>query len=201
MAVHSHGAAEAVLILASTSVYRRALLKRLGVPFAAHAPDTDEARRPGESAATMARRLAESKARSIAPAHPHTLIIGSDQTVAADGDIIGKPGDAATARRQLTAASGKWRTFHTALCLLNSNSDRLHAEVVDYRVKFRVLGAAEINRYLQHEQPFDCAASMKSEGLGIALLEKLEGPDPTALVGLPLIALSRMLRAEGVRVP
>lgn len=201
MAVHSHDAADAVLILASTSAYRRALLQRLGVTFETRAPRTDEVPLVGESAAAMAQRLAESKARSIAAEHPQALIIGSDQTVTADGEIIGKPGDADTARRQLAAASGKWRTFHTALCVLNTASDRLRCELVDYRVKFRHLQATEIDRYLRLEQPFDCAASMKSEGLGIALLETLEGPDPTALVGLPLIALSAMLRAEGVRVP
>jgi len=162
---------------------------------------TDEQRLEGESASAMASRLAENKARSIAAAYPRALIIGSDQTVAADGEIIGKPGDADTARGQLTAAAGKWRTFHTALCLLNAKADRVRCETVDYRVKFRRLDAAEIERYLQIEQPYDCAASMKSEGLGIALLETMEGPDPTALVGLPLIALSGMLRDEGLRVP
>ena len=190
-----------MLILASTSAYRRGLLQRLAVPFETRSPRTEEAPLPGESAGDMALRLAESMARSIATEHPRALIIGSDQTVAADGAIIGKPGDADTARRQLLAASGNWRTFHTALCLLNTTSGRLHAELVDYRVKFRTLDAEEIDRYLQREQPFDCAASMKSEGLGIALLESMEGPDPTALVGLPLIALCRMLRAEGVSVP
>jgi septum formation protein len=162
---------------------------------------TEEQGLAGESAAAMARRLAEDKARSIAGRYPRALIIGSDQTVAADGEVIGKPGDADTARRQLTAASGKWRTFHTALCVLNTATDLTHRETVDYRVKFRTLSEAEIDRYLQTEQPYDCAASMKSEGLGIALLESMEGPDPTALVGLPLIALSGMLRAEGVPVP
>ena len=186
-----------MLILASTSAYRRALLQRLGVGFETRSPRTEEAALPGESAGDMALRLAESKARSIAAEHPQALIIGSDQTVAAGGEIVGKPGNADAARQQLLAASGKWRTFHTALCLLNTESDRLHAELVDYRVKFRTLDAEEIDRYLQREQPFDCAASMKSEGLGIALLESMEGPDPTALVGLPLIRLTEMLDAAG----
>ncbi len=201
MAVHSHAYADPVLILASTSAYRRALLQRIGVPFETRAPDTDETPLAGESAAAMAQRLAEDKARSIAADYPSALIIGSDQTVAADRKIVGKPGNADAAREQLLAASGKWRTFHTALCLLNTASGRLHAELVDYRVKFRLLDGDTIDRYLQQEQPFDCAASMKSEGLGIALLETMEGSDPTALVGLPLIALSRMLRAEGISVP
>lgn len=201
MAVHSHNASDVALILASTSVYRRALLQRLGVAFETCAPATEEQGLAGESASAMARRLAQDKARSIADGFPRALIIGSDQTVAADGKVIGKPGDAHTARRQLTAASGRWRTFHTALCLLNTATGRAHCETVDYRVKFRTLSEAEIDRYLRIEQPYDCAASMKSEGLGIALLETMQGSDPTALVGLPLIALSRMLRAEGVPVP
>jgi len=201
LAVQSQNASHATLILASTSAYRRALLQRLGIVFETCAPVAEERRLAAESAPAMARRLAEDKARSIADRYPHGLIIGSDQTVAADGEIIGKPGNAVTARRQLTAASGKWRTFHTAVCLLHAETDRMRCEIIDYRVKFRDLSAAEIDRYLQVEQPYDCAASMKSEGLGIALLETMEGSDPTSLVGLPLIALSGMLRAEGVPVP
>lgn len=201
MAVQSTDRSAARLILASTSRYRRALLARLGVAFETCAPPVEERILAGEPAHAAALRLAEAKARSVAHAYPQALIVGSDQTVAADGDVIGKPGDRAGAHRQLTAAAGRWRTFHTAVCLLNTATDRAGVLCVDYRVKFRALEAAEIDRYLDAEQPFDCAASMKSEGLGIALLETMEGPDPTALVGLPLIALSELLRAEGMHVP
>ncbi len=201
MAVQSPDSSATTLILASTSRYRRALLARLGVAFEACAPPVEEQLLAGEPARDAAMRLAEAKARSVAHGYPGALIIGSDQTVAADREVIGKPGDQATAYLQLMAAAGRWRTFHTAVCLLNTSTGGARVACVDYRVKFRALTAEEIDRYLRIEQPFDCAASMKSEGLGIALLETMEGSDPTALVGLPLIALSGMLRAEGVRVP
>ena len=190
-----------ILILASSSRYRRALLERLGVAFEAWSPDVDESSLTGEKPRDTAVRLARSKAEAAAARWPRALIIGSDQVADLDGKAIGKPGSLDNARRQLRELSGKAVLFHTALCVLNAASRLRQERLVTTDVVFRDVGEAEIDRYLAREPAFDCAGGAKSEGLGIALLARLGGEDPTALVGLPLIALSTMLRAEGVEIP
>jgi septum formation protein len=186
------------LILASTSRYRQALLQRLGLPFTIEASGVDETAEPGESPRAAAIRLARAKAAAVAARQPDALVIGSDQTATLDGvEIIGKPGDHARALDQLRAASGRTMSFHTALALLRAEDGLVDEQVVDTRVRFRTLSEDEIEAYLRAEQPYDCAGSAKSEGLGIALLESIEGPDPSALVGLPLIALCTALRRAG----
>lgn len=187
------------LVLASTSPYRRELLVRLGLPFDVVAPQVDETRLPGEAPEALARRLAEAKARAGAAQRPGMLIIGSDQVAECEGEIFGKPGSHANAVRQLEKLSGRRAVFHTAVCIVHGR--RASQRLVHYGVTFRQLDGALIERYVSREQPFDCAASAKAEGLGIALIEKMEGDDPTALLGLPLIALVGMLREHGLEVP
>ncbi|HQY29252.1 MAG TPA: Maf family nucleotide pyrophosphatase [Burkholderiaceae bacterium] len=188
----------APLILASTSRYRQQLLSRLRLPFTVEAPGVDETARPGESPAAIALRLAVEKAHAVARRHPRALVIGSDQVATLDGTTaIGKPGHHDGARAQLRAASGHTMLFHTALCVTRQSDGFDQRTSVDTRVRFRHLDDAEIERYLRIEEPWDCAGAAKAEGLGIALLEAIEGDDPTALVGLPLIALARMLRHAG----
>lgn len=189
------------LLLASSSRYRRELLAKLQLPFIWASPDIDEQPLPDESADALVRRLSEGKARALASAHPNHLIIGSDQVACLDDAILGKPSDFANAQRQLRAASGRILRFVTGLCLLNSRSGHCQTVIEPFEVRFRRLSDEQINRYLEHEQPFDCAGSFKSEGLGIALFEELRGRDPNALIGLPLIALVDLLRAEGVEIP
>lgn len=188
------------LVLASSSRFRQALLRRLGLEFTAVSPDVDERALDGETPEAQARRLAESKARRIAPDHPAALIIGSDQVAVLDGHRVGKPGSHSAAVAQLTAASGRTMQFYTALCLLNAAKNRLQVDAVTCSVTFSRLDPEAIESYLRREQPYDCAGAFKSESLGIALLERIEGPDPTALIGLPLMRLARMLEAEGVKV-
>lgn len=189
------------LVLASTSAYRKMLLERLQLPFETARPDTDEAPLPGEHPAATAERLAAEKARAVAAAWPEALIIGSDQVAYLGSEVFGKPGTEERAIAQLQRMRGQTVVFHTALALLNTRSGHLQVEGVPTRVRFRDLSDAEIRRYVAKERPLDCAGSAKSEGLGIALLEAMPGEDPTALIGLPLIALSRMLRAEGLELP
>jgi septum formation protein len=191
------------LVLASTSPYRRELLGRLQIPFEAVAPETDETALPGESPVATAERLAEAKARAVAGRFPDALIIGSDQVayVAGTQERFGKPGTRENAIAQLRSMSGKAVVFHTGLCLLNSASGRSHLRGIPTEVRFRELSDAEIHRYVDKEDALNCAGSARSEGLGIALLEYLRGDDPNALVGLPLIALADMLRAEGAQLP
>jgi len=189
------------LILASTSPFRRELLTRLGLPFTVQAPAVDETRRPGETAPELVARLAEWKAAAVARTEPAALIIGSDQVAVLDGAIIGKPGDHQRAVAQLQQASGRTVVFYTGLCLLDSASGQRQIAVEEFRVVFRVLTPAMIERYLRREQPYQCAGSFKSEGLGIALFERLVGDDPTSLIGLPLIRLTGMLEAAGMAVP
>lgn len=189
------------LVLASTSAYRRTLLERLSIPFTVARPDTDESPLPGETPAATAERLAAEKARAVARDWPDALIIGSDQVAHMGNEIFGKPGTEARAIEQLQRMSGQTVVFHTALALLNTRSGHVQIEGVPTSVRFRTLGDDEIRRYVAKERPLDCAGSAKSEGLGIALLDALSGDDPTALIGLPLIALCRMLRAEGVELP
>jgi septum formation protein len=189
------------LVLASTSPYRRELLQRLRIPFETLAPAVDETAREGERPEALARRLSLEKARAVAARRPGALVIGSDQTASVDGTAtIGKPGSHERATAQLRAASGRTLVFHTGLCLWRPDADPV-VECVQTRVRFRILDDDEIERYLRAETPYDCAGSAKSEGLGVTLLEAQEGPDPTALVGLPLIRLSAMLRLAGVRLP
>ncbi len=189
------------LILASSSVYRRQLLDRLGMRYRVISPDIDEFLAPGEAPTEAALRLARVKAAAVAARHPESLVIGSDQIAVLNGECLGKPGDAFRAATQLAAMSGQTLVFHTAVCLLNAASGREQLESVPTTVVMRTLNAAEIERYLRHDRPFDCAGSAKIESLGIALTERVSTDDPTALIGLPLIVLCRMLRAEGVALP
>ncbi len=188
------------IVLATTSRYRRDLMGRLGVPFEVAAPDIDETALPGERPSATATRLAAAKARAVAAVHPDALIIGSDQVADCDGIAISKPGDHATALAQLAAQSGRTIVFHTAVALYDARSNVLRAELVDVRSTFRELDAPSIETYLRRETPYDCAGGVRSESLGIALFERIDSDDPTALIGLPLIALCRLLRAAGVDV-
>ncbi|MBB6136458.1 septum formation protein [Massilia aurea] len=191
------------LILASSSAYRRELLGRLGLPFEAIAPDLDETPLPGETPPATALRLARAKAEAVATLHPDALVIGSDQVATLDDLQIGKPGDHARALAQLQLMRGREVVFHTALCLWDGRAANPAAAAqldnVQVRVRFRDLPDAELDAYLRIEQPYDCAGSAKNEGLGIALIDHIHSLDPTALTGLPLIALTGMLRRAGVR--
>lgn len=189
------------LILASTSPYRRELLGRLQVPFEICAPETDESPLPDEAPAATAERLAAAKAAAVVARYPAALIIGSDQVAFSGNMRFGKPGTRENARAQLRSLSGKIAVFHTGLCLLNSQSGRSHLRGVATEVRFRELADSEIERYLDKEDALNCAGSARSEALGISLLEWMRNDDPTALVGLPLIALAEMLRAEGIPLP
>ena len=190
------------LLLASSSPYRRELLERLQLPFTWQSPSIDESRREGEAAIDLVKRLAEEKARALATDHPDHLIIGSDQVaVLGSGEILGKPHDLPRAQQQLRAASDSSVTFLTGLALLNTCTGRCQVDCVPFTVHFRPLGDEQILRYLQREQPFDCAGSFKSEGLGISLFRSTEGEDATSLIGLPLIRLVDMLLNEEIEVP
>ena len=186
--------------LASTSPFRKELLQRLGMPFLIAAPDVDESPLANETAVALVRRLSESKARAIAATHPG-LVIGSDQVATTGTDILGKPGTHERAFRQLRDLSGTRVTFQTGLCLLNTVTDEALVDVIPFIVKFRQLADEQIERYLQQDQPYHCAGSFKSEGLGITLFEYMEGTDPTALIGLPLIRLTGMLAQAGLVLP
>ena len=185
------------LILASSSPYRRELLARLRVPFAIEIPAIDEAPLPGETAAATALRLAQAKARAGSRGRTDVMVIGSDQVALLDGNQIGKPGNHAGALAQLQAVRGRTVEFHTALCLYDGQTDSSQTTDVLSRVRFRALPDSELAAYLHAEQPYDVAGSAKCEGLGIALLESIDSSDPTALIGLPLIALTTMLRRAG----
>lgn len=191
------------LVLASTSRYRRELLGRFGRPFRCVAPDVDETVRTNEGVGPLVARLAEAKARAVAQRCPGTIVIGSDQAASLDGTILGKPGGSAAAIAQLRTCSARGVDFHTAVCIVDRRGDTpITTHEIDItRVVFRTLDDATIERYIAAEQPFDCAGSFKCEGLGIALFERIETTDPSALIGLPLIALARLLRARGVSVP
>ena len=184
------------LILASTSPWRRALLEKLAIPFECAAPEVDETPLPGEAPRHLVLRLAQKKARSLAHRYPSHLIIGSDQICVLDGEITGKPLTEENARQQLLKARGNIVTFYTGLALYNSATGHLQTEVEPFDVHFRHLSETEIEDYVRKERPLHCAGSFKSEGLGIALFERLEGRDPNTLIGLPLIALCQMLRRE-----
>jgi len=190
-----------LVVLASTSPFRRELLARLQIPFESAVPETDESPLPDEAPATTAQRLAEAKARAVVRHYPDALIIGSDQVAANGSERFGKPGTRENAVAQLRLMRGKEVVFHTGLCLLNSATGRAQVCCVDTHVGFRDLTDVEIDSYLDKEDALNCAGSAKSEGLGIALLGYLRGDDPNALIGLPMIALCDMLRAEGVNLP
>ncbi|MCX7147299.1 MAG: Maf family nucleotide pyrophosphatase [Sulfuritalea sp.] len=189
------------LVLASTSPFRRELLTRLQIPFEIADPKTDESALAGERPEATAKRLAEAKARAVAARYPDALIIGSDQVAASNGQRFGKPGSRENAIAQLRLMRGKEVIFHTGLCLLDSATDRVQVRCIDTQVGFRDLSDAEIESYLDKEDALNCAGSAKSEALGISLLSYLRGDDPNALIGLPLIALCNMLRAEGLALP
>lgn len=185
------------LILASSSPYRRELLERLRIPFDVAVPAVDETPLPGEAPEATALRLSRAKADAVARTRPGALVIGSDQVATLDGRQVGKPGDHARAMAQLQWMRGRTVTFHSALCLLDSRDGSAQLRDVQTLVTFRDASDAELDTYLRLEQPYDVAGSAKSEGLGIALLERVESDDPTALIGLPLIALTTMLRQAG----
>ncbi|PIV47652.1 MAG: septum formation inhibitor Maf [Gallionellaceae bacterium CG_4_9_14_0_8_um_filter_60_335] len=188
------------IILASTSIYRSQLLATLQIPFLTSAPDVDESPLAGENAQQTSLRLAELKARAVAPCFPRALIIGSDQVALLHGEQLGKPMNHDNAVRQLRAMRGNTVVFHTALSLLDAASDQIQSEVVETRVRFRPLDDAQIERYLHKEQPYHCAGSAKAEGLGIALIERIDSSDPNALIGLPLISLIDMLKKQGIEL-
>ncbi|MDO8465437.1 MAG: Maf family nucleotide pyrophosphatase [Gallionella sp.] len=189
-----------LLVLASTSIYRSELLKRLQLPFETAAPDVDETALPDEPARATSFRLAQQKARAVAARYPDALIIGSDQVALLEDRQLGKPLTHENAVRQLRAMRGKTTCFYTAVALLNGKTGNMQTEVAESYVTLRDLSDAEIEGYLLKEQPYHCAGSAKSEGLGIALMSKMTGDDPNALVGLPLILLIEMLRRENVRL-
>lgn len=188
-----------MLILASTSTYRRELLQRLHLPFECARPEVDETPLPGETTARLVRRLAGAKAEAVAARHPQAWVIGSDQAADLDGQVLGKPGSREAAIAQLASMRGRSVQFHTAVSLRHGTQELQATDLT--RVRVRSLEIAEIERYVDAEQPWDCAGSFKCEGLGIALFEAIESQDPTALVGLPLIALSGLLRQAGYAVP
>lgn len=189
------------LVLASSSPYRRELLSRLQLPFSWSAPAIDENPQANESAEVLVRRLAKEKAQALAGDFTQHLIIGSDQVAVLNGQIIGKPHDFARAKAQLQAASGASVTFLTGLALLNSATNTWQIDCIPFTVHFRQLSEASISRYLEAEQPFDCAGSFKAEGLGVSLFRATEGSDATSLIGLPLIRLVDMLLNEGAQLP
>jgi MAF protein len=189
------------LVLASSSAHRRLLLARLRLPFTVARPAVDETPHAGEAPSRLVERLARAKAQAVASGHPGSLIIGSDQVAVCAGEVLNKPLDFETARRQLRAQSGRRVEFLTGLCLLNAATGRVQIDCVPYRVWVRELGDDHIDAYLHAETPYDCAGALRSEGLGISLLSRMQGEDPTALIGLPLIRLCGMLGVEGVEVP
>lgn len=188
------------LILASSSIYRRELLTHLQLPFTTISPEVDETPFAGEAPEATALRLAQAKARKVGSTHPQTLVIGCDQVATLDGLQLGKPYTHDNAVKQLCMMRGRDVTFYSALCLYNAGTDSMQAKVVPYVVQFRNLSDEQIENYLLREQPYHCAGSAKSEGLGIALIASMHGSDPNALIGLPLIELIDMLHNEGVNV-
>lgn len=189
------------LVLASTSRYRRELLARLALPFETAAPDVDETPRAGEAPRELALRLALEKAQAVAARKPQAIVIGSDQVADLHGQPLGKPGTHERATAQLARMSGQTVLFHTAVAVVQTSRGFAQSSLATVTVRFRTLDAATIERYLLAEQPYDCAGSAKSEGLGIALLQAIESDDPTALIGLPLIRTAQLLRAAGLTLP
>ena len=189
------------VLLASGSPYRRMLLERLGIPLAVAGADIDESPYTEESAARMVERLAAAKARAVAARHPGHIVIGADQALDLEGAVVGKPGDAEGARRQLRACSGRALTVSTAYCVLDRGGGVAARDMVPTEVVFRELAEDEIRRYVEREQPLDCAGSFKVEALGITLFSRVTSDDPTALIGLPLIGVAAALRDVGVQLP
>ncbi len=189
------------LLLASSSPFRRELLDKLKLDFIHQSPDIDETRHQDESPTSLVMRLAREKAAALADQHPDTLVIGSDQVALLGDRVLGKPGTRDKAIEQLGAASGQRVTFLTGLCLLNTATGRTQTACEPFHVQFRTLRPAQIERYVDLEQPLNCAGSFKSEGLGIVLFKELEGRDPNSLIGLPLIVLTEFLASEGVQLP
>ncbi|NIR32365.1 MAG: septum formation inhibitor Maf [Gammaproteobacteria bacterium] len=188
------------IVLASGSPYRRALLERLGLPFEHMVPDADETPRDGEPPRERALRLAEAKARGVCAHRPHALVIGADQVATLDGEMLRKPGTHEHTVDQLARASGRRATFFTGLCLVDARSGRSQCDVVPYAVVFRRLSRRQIEAYVRREKPYDCAGGFKAEGLGVSLFQRMEGQDPTALIGLPLIRLVDMFQNAGLDV-
>ena len=188
------------IVLGSSSPFRKALLEKLDLSFECDSPDIDETPMKGEHPKDMVARLAKQKADAIAERHPQSVIIASDQCATLDGKIIGKPGDHATAIEQLTAASGRTVTFYTSLCVFNAGTNQYQETVEPFYVYFRELTESQIDNYLKKEEPYNCAGSFKSEGLGISLFDRLEGNDPNTLIGLPLIQLIKMLEKVNIQV-
>ena len=199
--MHSSPTLQRPLVLGSTSVYRRELLQRLRLPFTVAAPDVDETPQPHEAPHTLALRLALAKAHAVAAQHPEAVVIGSDQVADLAGHALGKPGTHERATEQLRLMSGHSVIFQTAVAVVCHATGFEQVELAAVDVRFRPLSDAEIERYLRAEQPYDCAGSAKSEGLGISLLDAIDSDDPTALIGLPLIRTCRMLRAAGLVLP
>ena len=189
-----------ILILASSSEYRRQLLHKLQIPFNSISPNVDESVLTGEKPQETALRLAQEKAKKIGNEYPHALVIGCDQVATLDGEQLGKPLNHNNATAQLQKMRGREVVFHSALCVYNAATGNMQAVVVPYLVKFRQLSDEQIESYLTKEQPYHCAGSAKSEGLGIALIERMLGEDPNALIGLPLIKLVTMLKNEGIEI-
>lgn len=190
-----------VLILGSTSRYRRELLSRLQLPFDTISPEVDETPHIGETPHALSLRLSQAKAQAVAQLHPGAIVIGSDQVPELDGQPLSKPGNHERATEQLRQMSGRQMNFHTGVCVVCTETGFMQSDVVTVQVRFRTLNDAEIERYLRAEQPYDCAGSAKSEGLGISLLDAIVSDDPTALIGLPLIRTCQLLRAAGVTLP
>ena len=188
------------LVLGSSSPFRKALLEKLDLSFGCDSPDIDETPLKNEHPKDMVARLAKQKAQAIAERHPHSIIIASDQCATLDGKIIGKPGNHEQAVEQLTLASGRAVTFYTSLCVFNAGTNQYEETVEPFYVYFRELSASQIENYLQKEQPYQCAGSFKSEGLGISLFSRLEGDDPNTLIGLPLIKLIAMLERFHIKI-
>lgn len=188
------------IVLGSSSPFRKALLEKLDLSFDCDSPDIDETPLKGEHPKDMVARLAKAKAEAIAERHPQSIIIASDQCATLDGEIIGKPGDHENAVKQLQNASGRTVTFYTSLCVFNAGTNQYEETVEPFYVYFRDLEEQQIENYLKKEEPYNCAGSFKSEGLGIALFERLEGNDPNTLIGLPLIQLIKMLERFHIEV-
>lgn len=186
------------MILASSSTIRKRVLAKIGIKFTAIAPNIDESPLPEEAPEALVQRLSEEKARKVAHQYSNHLIIGSDQVAVVNNEIVGKPSNRAQAIKQLEAASGRTVSLYTGVALLNSGTGRIQVDVLPYRVQFRKLTRAVIENYIDRDQPYDCGGSLRSEGLGIALLSKFEGEDPNILLGLPLIRLIDMLAEESV---
>lgn len=189
------------IILGSTSPFRKELMEKLKIAFSTDSPDIDETRLENETPEDMVRRLSVEKAKKVAENHTNALIIGSDQCAVLDGEVMGKPGNHENAFKQLEKSSGKQVTFYTGLCLLDTETNQYQLDCIPFYVTFRDLSEAEINHYLYLDEPYNCAGSFKSEGLGITLFSKMQGDDSSSLIGLPLIGLCSMLRQHGISLP